>query len=101
MMPRDSRRHDGSGSAVLLEIPGARNSAGNCFGIGADLAILETVDAAIPVACDKFPAVAGQGILARAAGNFPRQGRELPRSAGRRVRHTSEIRLLGFRDVRV
>src|ERR1700730_5419045 len=82
MMPRDSRRHDGSGSAVLLEIPGARNSAGNCFGIGADLAILETLDAVIPVACGKFPAVAGQGILAPAAGSFPRQGRDFLRRAG-------------------
>jgi hypothetical protein len=82
MMPNDSRRHDGSGSGVLLEFPAAGNSAGNCFGIGADLAILETVDAVIPVACGKFPAVAGQGILARAAGNFPRQGRDFLRRAG-------------------
>jgi hypothetical protein len=70
---------------MILEIPAAGNSAANSFGIGADFAILETIDAVIPVACGKFPAVAGQGIFSRGAGNFPRQGsdflrqrRELP-----------------------
>src|SRR5260370_30707115 len=85
MMRSDSHTHDGSGSAMILDFPAAGNSARNSFGIGADLAILETIDAVIPVACGKFPAVAGQGIFSRGAGNFssPRQrflwqGRELP-----------------------
>jgi len=54
-MRSDSRTHDGSGSAMIIEFPAAGNFAGNSFGIGADLAILETIDAVIPVACGKFP----------------------------------------------
>src|SRR5258708_2898160 len=45
----------------------ARNSAGNCFGIGADLAILETLDAVIPVA--GVAKVESYLAYARAAGN--------------------------------
>ncbi len=60
---------------MILEFPAAGNFAGNSFGIGADWAILETIDAVIPVACGKFPAVAGQGtFLARAAIFFGRTG---------------------------
>jgi hypothetical protein len=70
MMRSDSRTLDGSGSAMILEFPAAGNSTGNCFGIGADSAILETIDAVIPGACGKFPAVAGQGIFSRGQGTF-------------------------------
>jgi hypothetical protein len=48
----------------------AGNSAANSFGIGADLAILETIDAVIPVACGKFPVVVGQGIFSPGQGTF-------------------------------
>jgi hypothetical protein len=63
----------GSRSATILEFPAAGNSAGSSFGVGADLAILETIDAVIPVVCGKFPAVAGQRVFWRGAENFPRQ----------------------------
>ena len=55
---------------MILEFPPAGNSAGNAFGIGAHLAILETIDAVIPVTCGKFPVVAGQGIFPRGQGTF-------------------------------
>jgi hypothetical protein len=61
----------------------AGNSTGNSFGTGADSAILETIDAVIPGACGKFPAVAAQGIFSRGAGNFPRQAAMgLPQAGG-------------------
>jgi hypothetical protein len=41
----------------------AGNTARNSLGIGADLAILETIDLVILVTCGKFPADAEQGIL--------------------------------------
>jgi hypothetical protein len=55
---------------MILEFPAAGNSAGNFFGIGADLAILERIDAVIPVTCGKFPTVAGQGIFSQGQGIF-------------------------------
>jgi hypothetical protein len=48
MMRSDTRTYDRSGSAMILEFPAAGNSAGSSFGIGADSAILETIDAVIP-----------------------------------------------------
>jgi hypothetical protein len=67
---------------MIIEFPAAGNSPGNSFGIGADSAILETIDAVVPVACGKFPTVAAQGMFSPGAGNFPGQGSDFFGSAG-------------------
>jgi hypothetical protein len=46
---------------MILELPTAGNS---------DLAILETIDTVIPVACGKFPVVAGREFSHRGQGTF-------------------------------
>jgi hypothetical protein len=66
----DSRTDERSESATIPQSLLAVNSAGNFFGIGADLAILETIVAVIPVVCGKFPADAEQGVLSRGQGTF-------------------------------
>ena len=82
MMRSGSRTHDGRGSAMIIDFSAAGNSTGNSFGIGADSAILETIDAVIPVACGKFPTVAAQGMFSPGAGNFPGQGSDFFGCAG-------------------
>jgi len=69
-MRGDSCTHDWSGSAVILEFRAGRELGRDSFGIGADLAVLETIDAVIAVACGKFPAVAGQGFSRGGQGTF-------------------------------
>jgi hypothetical protein len=56
---------------MIIDFSAAGNSTGNSFGIGADSAILETIDAVIPVACGKFPTVAAQGMFWPGQGTFP------------------------------
>jgi hypothetical protein len=51
---------------MIIEFPGGREFFRNRRGFG----ILETIDAVIPVACGKFPVVAGQGIFSRGQGTF-------------------------------
>src|SRR6266436_3403771 len=84
MTRSDSRTHDGSGSAMILEFPAAGNSAGNSFGIGADLAFWKQLTQSFQwLAVNSLPLrdrnlFAGDRELSSPGQRFLRQGRELP-----------------------
>src|SRR5882672_9990939 len=69
-MRSDSRTHDGSGSVMIIVFPVGREYGSEFFRDRRGFRYVEAIGVVIPVACGKFPVVAGQAIFRRGQGTF-------------------------------